>query len=220
MRILLADDSALLAEAFRALLERLGHEVLDPVNTADALVTRFTELHTSRATPDLVITDVRMPPTMRDDGLLAAHRIRGMAAGQPVLVLSQYIADSYARELLTLPDGAVGYLLKDRVNRVADFARAVSTIQAGGTVIDPDVVQHLLRAGSSPLDSLSPREREVLGLMAQGRSNGEIAAELFLSDAAVGKHIGNIFARLGLTPSDENRRVKAILLYLGTAPRI
>lgn len=214
MRILLADDAALLREALQALLERLGHEIVATAADATELVARYRALD---AAPDLVVTDVRMPPTRTDDGLRAALEIRALAPGQPILALSQYVADRYARDLLTLPDGAVGYLLKERVNRVADFSQAIETVAAGGTVIDPEVTQHLLRQGRpGPLDELTGREREVLELMAEGASNGEIGAKLFIGDAAVRKHIGNIFARLGLPPSEENRRVRAILAYLQT----
>ena len=133
-------------------------------------------------------------------------------------MLSQYLADTSARKLLTLPEGAVGYLLKDRVNRVRDFARSLDKVAAGGTIIDPEVVQHLLTtAGNGPLDSLTPREHEVLGLMADGHSNSVIASKLVLSDPAVSKHIGNIFQKLGLDPVDENRRVKAVLTYLNAS---
>jgi len=134
------------------------------------------------------------------------------------MVLSQYIADTYARELLTLPEGAIGYLLKDRVSRVRDFATALETVATGGTVIDPDVVQHLLGASRpGPLDALTGREREVLGLMADGQSNSDIAGSLTLTDATVSKHIGNIFTKLGLGPIEENRRVRAVLTYLDAA---
>lgn len=136
----------------------------------------------------------------------------------PILVLSQYIADTYARELLTLPEGGIGYLLKDRVNRIRDFAAALDTVASGGTVIDPDVVQHVLSGSRrGPLDNLTPREREVLALMADGQSNADIARVLTLTDAAVNKHIGNIFAKLGLGPIEENRRVRAFLTYLQAA---
>ena len=134
---------------------------------------------------------------------------------QPVMVLSQYLADTNARRLLTLPEGAVGYLLKDRINRVRDFVRALEDVASGGTIIDPDVVQHLLRiAEHGPLDRLTPREREVLELMAEGHSNSAIAATLVLSHPAVSKHVGNIFQKLGLRTVDDNRRVKAVLTYL------
>lgn len=212
MRILLADDATLLREALSALLERLGHEIVATASDAPELLRTYAALENR---PDLVITDVRMPPDSTDDGLRAALQIRSASPVQPVLVLSQYVADRYARDLLMLPEGAVGYVLKERVNRIADFDRALQTVAGGGTVIDPEVTRHLLRAGSSgPMDALTPREREVLALMAEGASNGEIASRLFLSDAAVRKHVGNIFAGLGLSPADENRRVRAILLFL------
>lgn len=215
MRLLLAEDSVLLREALVALLERLGHEVVAAVSTAPELLASFERLRAAGALPDLVLTDVRMPPGMSDDGLIAALRIRALCPTQPVMVLSQHIADTYARELLTLPEGATGYLLKDRINRVRDFAGALETVAAGGTVIDPDVVQRLLsRAPRGPLETLTPREHEVLALMADGQSNTGIARSLTLSDAAVSKHIGNIFMKLGLGPVEENRRVKAVLTYL------
>lgn len=215
MRLLLAEDSALLREALTALLERLGHTIAATARTAPELLEAFGKLSDAGAPPDLVLTDVRMPPCNSDDGLRAALDIRALRPTQPVLVLSQYIADTYARELLTLPEGAIGYLLKDRVSRVRDFAAALETVANGGTVIDPDVVQHLLSGSRpGPLDSLTAREREVLALMADGRSNVDIAGALTLTDAAVSKHIGNIFAKLGLSPVEDNRRVRAVLLFL------
>lgn len=216
MRILLADDATLLREALTALLDRLGHDVVAAASSATELITAHRAL---APPPDLVITDVRMPPGGADDGLRAALDIRARQPRQPVLVLSQYLADRYARELLTLPEGGVGYLLKERVNRVSDFDTALRAVAAGGTVIDPEVTRHLLRAREpGPLAGLTAREREVLGLMADGASNSEIAGRLFLSVAAVRKHVGNIFAGLGLQPADENRRVRAILVYLQSAP--
>ena len=212
MRILLADDSTLLREALSALLERLGHEIVATAADAPELLHCYEHLDER---PDLVITDVRMPPDGADDGLRAALRIREYRPHQPILVLSQYVAERYARELLVLPEAAVGYLLKERVNRIVDFDRALATVSGGGTVIDPEVTRQLLRADTGgPLDALTAREHEVLALMADGASNSEIAAGLFLSDAAVRKHIGNIFTGLGLSPADENRRVRAILLFL------
>ncbi|MDR6866022.1 DNA-binding NarL/FixJ family response regulator [Microbacterium resistens] len=212
MRILFAEDSALLREALSALFTRLGHDVVDTAATADELRARYRAMDPA---PDIVVTDVRMPPDDTDDGLRAALAIRGDRPSQPILVLSQYVADRYARDLLTLPEGGVGYLLKERVNRVADFEQALRTVVAGGTVIDPEVSRHLLRRDApSALDGLTPREREVLALMAEGASNGDIARALHLSDAAVRKHVGNIFSGLGLAPTDENRRVRAILLFL------
>jgi len=151
------------------------------------------------------------------------HRIRtlpGFLAGDPARPPTAPCADTYARELLTLPEGAIGYLLKDRVNRVRDFAVALETVASGGTVIDPDVVQHLLGGSRpGPLDSLTTREREVLALMVDGQSNAAIASTLTLSDAAVSKHIGNIFSKLGLSPVEDNRRVRAVLTYLQAASR-
>ncbi|MEN2741064.1 response regulator transcription factor [Microbacterium sp. X-17] len=215
MRLLFAEDSALLREALIALLERLGHSIVATAETAPELLLTFGRLVDAGEPPDLVLTDVRMPPGNADDGLRAALEIRAARPSQPVMVLSQYIADTYARELLTLPQGAIGYLLKDRVNRIRDFASALETVASGGTVIDPDVVQHLLSASRpGPLDRLTAREREVLDLMADGQSNAEIASTLTLSDAAVSKHIGSIFAKLGHGPVEENRRVKAVLTYL------
>jgi DNA-binding NarL/FixJ family response regulator len=215
MRILLAEDSGLLREALTALLARLGHRVISAVRSAPELLRVFAELDTADQRPDLIITDVRMPPGNKDDGLLAALAIREARPAQPIMVLSQYLADANARRLLTLPEGAVGYLLKDRINRVHDFARGLETVASGGTAIDPEVVQHLLKtAHPGPLDALTRREREVLALMADGHSNTEIAERLVLSDPAVGKHIGHIFSKLGLSPVDENRRVKAVLTYL------
>lgn len=215
MRLLLAEDSTLLREALTALLERLGHTIAATARTAPELLAAFEHLAGVNEPPDLVLTDVRMPPGNSDDGLGAALDIRAAHPTQPIMVLSQYIADTYARELLTLPEGAIGYLLKDRVNRVRDFAAALETVASGGTVIDPDVVQHLLSGSRpGPLDSLTTREREVLALMADGQSNGDIASTLTLTDAAVSKHIGNIFMKLGLSPVEDNRRVRAVLTYL------
>ncbi len=215
MRILIAEDSALLREALAALVERFGHTVVATATTAPELESEFTQLFDAKQPPDLIITDVRMPPGNKSDGLLAALSIRTQHPCQPVMVLSQYLADTNARRLLTLPEGAVGYLLKDRISRVRDFVQALENVAAGGTTIDTEVVQHLLRtAGAGPLDALTPREREVLGLMAEGHSNTAIAESLVLSDPAVSKHVGNIFQKLGLSTVDENRRVKAVLTYL------
>jgi len=217
MRLLLAEDSALLREALTALLERLGHVISASARTAPELLAAHEGLIDAGDPPDLVLTDVRMPPGNSDDGLRAALDIRASRPRQPIMVLSQYIADTYARELLTLPSGGIGYLLKDRVNRVRDFAAALESVAAGGTVIDPEVVQHLLSATRpGPLDNLTAREREVLALMADGRSNADIAGALTLTDAAVSKHIGNIFTKLGLSPVEDNRRVRAVLTYLHT----
>ncbi|MFB7340453.1 LuxR C-terminal-related transcriptional regulator [Streptomyces hydrogenans] len=175
------------------------------------------DLVRSGAAPDMVITDVRMPPKNTDDGLRAAIDLRSRHRDVPVLVLSAYVTGPYVRELLNGPgaDGAVGYLLKEKVGRVAGFLRAVETVSAGGVVIDPEVVRHVTRADSpqGPLARLTAREREVLAHMAEGRSNAEIAKELFLSGAAVSKHAANVFVKLGMPPDEDNRRVKAILTW-------
>jgi DNA-binding NarL/FixJ family response regulator len=209
----LAEDAVLMREGLASLLERLGHTVLAAVGDPDAL------LDAARThKPDLVITDVRMPPTFTDEGLRAAVALRAGDAGAAVLVLSQYAATAYAAELLG-PAGqaGVGYLLKDRIGDIADFARVITRVAAGETVIDPDVVRQLLtrQRTTDPLARLTPREREVLGLMAEGRSNQAIARDLVISDAAVAKHIGNIFTKLDLPGIEEgHRRVLAVLTYL------
>src|SRR5699024_3713673 len=158
-----------------------------------------------------------LPPPRTHDGLRPALLLRAMHPPQPVLALSQYVAGRYARDLLSLPEGAVGYLLKERVNRVSDFSQAIRTIADGGTVIDSEVTRHLFQRQQPRLiDSLTEREREVLTLMAEGASNTDIASRLFISAAAVRKHVGNIFTGLGLLPTEENRRVRAILTFLQT----
>ncbi|MFF4771901.1 LuxR C-terminal-related transcriptional regulator [Microtetraspora fusca] len=194
------------------LLERFGHTVVAAVGDADALMAA---VRTHR--PDLVITDVRMPPGYTNEGLHAAVELRTADPGTAVLVLSQYAATAYAAELLVPTCRAgVGYLLKDRVGEISDFADAVTRVAAGETVIDPDVVRQLLarQRVTDPLDRLTPREREVLGQMAEGRSNPSIARVLGISDAAVAKHIGNIFMKLDLPAEDGHRRVLAVLTYL------
>ncbi|ROQ67826.1 LuxR family two component transcriptional regulator [Streptomyces sp. 840.1] len=211
LRLIVAEDAVLLREGLVGLLQRVGHEVVAAVGDADALVAA---VRADR--PDLIVTDVRMPPTMSDDGLKAAVRLRQEFPGLPVLVLSQYVERSYALGLLDSGGGAgVGYLLKERVAAVADFTAAIDRIAVGGTVVDPEVIQQLVRLRQDPLERLSPREREVLALIAQGRSNATLAAELFISEAAVNKHVGNIFAKLDLPVGAEgNRRVLAALAYL------
>lgn len=209
MRIVIADDSALLREGVAGLLTRRGHEVVGQVSDAPSLAGIVDEQR-----PDLVITDVRMPPDMRDDGLRAALNLRETFGAVNVLVLSQYVAATYARELFAGGGGGTGYLLKDRVAEVKDFVAACETVAAGGVVIDPDVAGALMAASSRWLTTLTPREREVLELMAEGLSNAEIAGKLYLSGAAVAKHVSSIFAKLGLHPDTENRRVRAILMYL------
>ncbi|MCP3754002.1 response regulator transcription factor [Streptomyces sp. TBY4] len=190
---------------------RVGHEVVAAVGDADALVAA---VRADR--PDLIVTDVRMPPSMGDDGLRAAVGLREEFPGLPVLVLSQYVERSYALGLLDSGGGAgVGYLLKERVSAVADFTAAIERVAAGGTVVDPEVIQQLVRLRQDPLERLSPREREVLGLIAEGRTNAGLAAHLFISEAAVNKHIGNIFSKLDLPVDTEgHRRVLAVLAFL------
>ncbi|NKQ27920.1 response regulator transcription factor [Streptomyces galbus] len=211
MRVVLAEDGVLLRDGLTALLERFGHRVVAAVGDAAAL------LEAVRAhEPDVVVTDVRMPPGFTDEGLHAAVRLRAERPGLPVLVLSQYVQRTYAAELLDSGDGtAVGYLLKDRVGQVEEFVAALDEVAAGGTVVDPEVVRQLLRRRRDPLDRLTPREREVLALVAEGRSNGAVARALVVSEAAVGKHIGSILTKLDLPPADDvHRRVLAVLAYL------
>lgn len=209
MRVVLAEDSILLREGLVRLIEESGAQVCAAVGDGDALRVAVAE-----HLPDLLITDIRMPPSHSDEGLLAAIAVRQQFPQIAVLVLSQYVEASYAAELLA--DGAgVGYLLKDRVTRLEDFQDAMTRVCAGGTVIDPDVISHLLAARREPLQALSPREREVLALMAQGRTNAAIAEALFIGPGAVEKHISSIFNRLGLPPSpQDHRRVLAVLSYL------
>ncbi|MFE2033245.1 LuxR C-terminal-related transcriptional regulator [Streptomyces scopuliridis] len=208
---MLAEDSVLLREGLIALLDRFGHKVAAAVGDAPALLTAVAE-----HAPDIVVTDVRMPPDFQDEGLHAAVRLRERKPSLPVLVLSQYVQRAYAAELLDSGDGSgVGYLLKDRVGQVEDFETALQSVASGGTVVDPEVVRHLLRRRRDPLERLTPREREVLALVAEGKSNAAIARQLVVSEAAVGKHIGNILAKLNLPPADDtHRRVLAVLTYL------
>lgn len=211
LRVVLAEDSVLLRDGLIALLDRCGHQVVAAVGDAEALVAAVEE-----HAPDAVVTDVRMPPGFQDEGLHAAVRLREKRPTLPVLVLSQYVQRAYAAELLDSGDGTgVGYLLKDRVGQVEEFVEALSEVASGGTVVDPEVVRQLLRRRRDPLERLTPREREVLALIAQGKSNGAVARELVVSEAAVGKHIGNILTKLDLPPADEtHRRVLAVLAYL------
>lgn len=213
LRVVLCEDSLLLREGVVGVLERFGHAVVADLGDASALEEAVTEHR-----PDLVITDVRMPPTFSEEGLVAALALRRRWPGLAVMVLSQYVQPTYATELLDVPsDAGVGYLLKERIGDVAEFASAVATVAAGGTVLDPDVVRTMVLAKRDPLSRLSPREREVLALMAQGRANTEIAETLVVSDAAVAKHIGGIMTKLDLPPQAEgHRRVLAVLAYLRT----
>ncbi|MEU5341568.1 MULTISPECIES: response regulator transcription factor [unclassified Streptomyces] len=208
---MLAEDSVLLREGLVGLLGRCGHQVVSAVGDAQALVTAVEE-----HAPDIVVTDVRMPPGFQDEGLHAAVRLREKHPTLPVLVLSQYVQRTYAAELLDSGDGSgVGYLLKDRVGQVEEFMDALWKVATGGTVIDPEVVRQLLRRHPDPLERLTPREREVLALIAEGKSNGAIARRLMVSDASIGKHIGNILTKLDLPLTDRtHRRVLAVLTYL------
>ena len=277
MRILLADDAALLREGLAGLLAAAGHEVVAQVADADALRTEVARLAAAGELPDVVVTDVRMPPTRTDDGLRAAVDLRAAHPGLPVVVLSAYVAGPYLGELIEGVDGAVGYLLKERVGRVSDFMRSLDVVVSGGIVIDPEVMAHLMAsaagavgagatgpdapralaapgtagapdgavgagesiapgawdtpgatgavgrgpAASAPadppnrgLERLTPREAEVLTLMAEGLSNGRIAQRLVVSDGAVAKHVANIFLKLDLPPGEENRRVRAVLVWV------
>lgn len=214
MRIVLADDSALLREGVAGLLERRGHEIVGQAATAPSLI----ELVETGPLPDIVVTDVRMPPNRADDGLKAAVSLRREFPSLAVMVLSQYVAPAYAVELFDVDTAGTGYLLKDRVSEVADFLSSLEVVAQGGTVIDPTVAKALMASGRSGLAELTPREREVLELMSQGKSNKEIASALVLSAAAVAKHVSNIFLKLRLDPKEDNRRVKAILEYLAARP--
>lgn len=212
MRIVIADDSLLLREGLQLLLSEAGHEVVAAVGDGPAFVDA---VMSSR--PDVAIVDVRMPPSHADEGLRAAVEVRGRWPQARVLVLSQYVELSYANELFSSGDGGVGYLLKDRVSAIDEFVGGVERVAAGGTVLDPQVVAQMMvrKRGDDPVASLTPREREVLSLMAEGRSNASIAAALVVSDGAVEKHTQRIFAKLGLAPDDaQHRRVLAVLAYL------
>ncbi len=212
MRIVIAEDSVLLREGIARLLAEYGHEVVEALGDASRLLSSV-----AQHAPDLVIVDVRMPPTHTDEGLRAAVELRAVRPGTPVLVLSQYVEERYAAELIESGTAGIGYLLKERVADVRDFVEACRRVADGGTALDPDVVSQLLVRSRrrEPLDALTPREREVLGLMAQGRSNAAIASALTVSDGAVEKHISSIFGKLDLAPSDsEHRRVLAVLMFL------
>nr|WP_007510274.1 MULTISPECIES: response regulator transcription factor [Pseudofrankia] len=212
LRIVVADDAVLLREGLIRLLAEEGHQVVAAVGDAPALIEAVL-----RHRPDVSVVDVRMPPSHTDEGLRAAIDVRSRLPGSPVLVLSQYVETSYAADLLADGSGGVGYLLKDRVGRVGEFLDALERVAGGATVLDPQVVVRLLdgRRGGRALASLTPRERELLALMAEGHSNTAIAQRLVLSASAVEKHIGNIFAKLGLPPDDaQHRRVLAVLAYL------
>ncbi len=219
VRVVIAEDSVLLREGLTRLLTDRGHEVVAGVGDADALLKTVGALAADGTPPDVVVADVRMPPTHTDEGVRAAVRLRADHPGVGVLVLSQYVEERYATELLAGSSRGVGYLLKDRVADVRDFVDAVVRVARGGTALDPEVVAQLLGRSrrQDVLAGLTPREREVLGLMAEGRTNSAIARQLVVSDGAVEKHVGNIFLKLGLSPSEgDHRRVLAVLTYLNS----
>lgn len=212
MRIVIAEDSVLLRAGLTRILIDAGEDVVATVGDADELL-----LAIARHQPDLALVDVRMPPTNTDDGLRAALEVRRRWPAIAILVLSQYVEERYASELLSEDTAGLGYLLKDRIADVGEFLGAVRRVGAGGTALDPEVVAQLLARARrrDPLERLSPREAEVLALMAEGRSNPAIARQLVVSDKAVEKHVGNIFLKLDLPPaSDDHRRVLAVLRWL------
>jgi DNA-binding NarL/FixJ family response regulator len=211
VRVVLAEDAVLLREGLAGLLTRFGFQPVAAVGDADALKASVAAHH-----PGLVITDVRMPPSFTDEGLRAAVELRRADPGLAVVVLSQYVQHGYAAELLDSGDGrGIGYLLKDRVGDVEEFTDALRRVAAGGTAVDPQVISQLVRRRRDPLAELSAREREVLALIAEGHSNAAIARRLVVSEAAVGKHVGNILYKLRLPQTeDTNRRVLAVLAYL------
>jgi DNA-binding NarL/FixJ family response regulator len=212
LRVVVADDSVLLREGLIRLLTENGHDVVAAVGDGPSLVAAI-ETHR----PDVSVVDVRMPPSNTDEGLRAAVDARRRVPRSPILVLSQYVEVSYADDLLADGAGAVGYLLKDRVAAITDFLDALDRVASGGMVLDPEVVSQLLvrRRRDDPLRALTPREQDVLALMAEGRSNTNIARTMVVSDGAVEKHVRNIFTKLMLPPDDEqNRRVLAVLAYL------
>jgi DNA-binding NarL/FixJ family response regulator len=211
VRVVIAEDSVLLREGLARLLDEAGFDVVEAVPDGEQLLRAVAE-----HTPDVVVVDVRMPPTHTDEGLRAALVIRKRWPDTAVLVLSQYVEERYATELLAGDTRGVGYLLKDRVADVDEFVAALRRVGEGGAALDPEVVsQLLLRGRRRPLDALTPREQEVLTLMAEGRSNGAIAVQLVVTDGAVEKHVSSIFTKLGLAPADtDHRRVLAVLSYL------
>jgi DNA-binding NarL/FixJ family response regulator len=216
LRIVIAEDAAIMRDGLTQTLARRGHDVVAAVADADELIKAVASHQ-----PDVAVIDVRMPPTHTDEGLRAAMTIRRDHPGVGTLVFSQYIEARAAAELLASSPGGVGYLLKDRVADVSDFIEAISNVARGGTVLDPEVVRQLFAASkrTESLGSLTGREREVLALIAEGRSNTAIASSLFISPGVVEKHVASIFAKLGLAPSDsDNRRVIAAIRYLQGPP--
>jgi DNA-binding NarL/FixJ family response regulator len=211
MRIVIADDAAILREGLAHLLTARGHEIVAAVGDPQAL-RRAVDEHR----PDVAVIDIRMPPTHTDEGLRTAIELRRDHPGVGILLFSQYVETRYATDLLAGSPAGVGYLLKERVGDIDDFVDALNRVASGGTALDPEVVGHLLNAGRRGVSALTPRERDVLALMAEGRTNTAIAKTLVVSDRAVEKHIANIFLKLGLPPSgDDHRRVLAVLRYLG-----
>jgi DNA-binding NarL/FixJ family response regulator len=212
-RIVIAEDSAILREGLSQLLLERGHDVVAAVGNAEEMLTAVNEF-----TPDVVVVDIRMPPTFTDEGLVAAVSLRRSHPGLGVLVFSQWVETRYATELLSVNPEGVGYLLKDRVADIAEFDAAVRRIAAGGTALDPEVVRQLMgNRGPSALDRLTPREREVLALMAEGHSNNGLAQALSISERAVEKHVSAIFMKLDLAPSQaHHRRVLAVVTYLNS----
>jgi len=212
MRVLIAEDNALLREGLVLLLSSEGHDVCATVDHGDELLPALLEHR-----PDVAVVDVRLPPGFRDEGLRAAVEARKQLPTLPILVLSQYVERAYAADLLAQNAAGVGYLLKDRVGNADQFLDALQRVADGGTVMDPEVISQLMirRVADDPLATLTQREREVLALMAEGRNNGTIAETLFITESSVNKHIGNIFAKLGMpTPESGHRRVLAVLTYL------
>ncbi|GAB3425122.1 response regulator transcription factor [Flindersiella endophytica] len=211
MRVVIAEDNVVLAEGLSLLLRSSGFEVVAVAGDGDAFVQAVLDHK-----PDVTVVDVRMPPTFRDEGIRAALEARRAQPGLPILVFSQYVEETYAGELLADRRGGIGYLLKDRVGRVDEFIDALRRVASGGTALDPEVVAQLLVRRDNPIAALTPREREVLALMAQGFGNSEIAERLVVTERAIHKHIGNIFVKLDLPPTDSgHRRVLAVLAYLG-----
>jgi DNA-binding NarL/FixJ family response regulator len=212
VRVVLADDSILLREGIARILEEAGFEVVGQAGTAEELL-----LKVRSYSPDVAVVDIRMPPSYTNEGLQAAGEIREKHPGVGVLVLSQYVEPGYAMDLLAESAEGVGYLLKDRISDVDEFASAVRRVAEGGSALDPAIVSQLVgrRRGTDPIDSLTPREREVLGLMAEGRSNAGIAECLVVTERAVEKHVTSIFGKLRLpAASADHRRVLAVLAYL------
>jgi DNA-binding NarL/FixJ family response regulator len=216
MRVVIAEDNVLLATGLELLLNSVGFDIAAIAGDAAGFLTAVRDHR-----PDVTIVDVRLPPSFRDEGIRAALQARREHPGLPVLVLSQYVEQQYAAELLATTGGGVGYLLKDRVSRVDEFVDALRRVAAGGTAMDTEVIAQLLAHRGDPIAALTPREREVLALMAQGHDNNTIADRLVITDNAVHKHIGNVFHKLGLAVTDSgHRRVLAVLTYLNGVGQI